>query len=330
MLREEPCVWFPEANKIPNSGRHRPELAHLVNQPIHPQALDSDQLRLVLLVFERPGIVRVQLAEALGMSQATVTGLIRGLISAHVLAEAGQAPSQGGRRATQLSLHPAFLVASVRSCLEGACGWHLVDATGLVREGEPNGDGVDLVAGVAGAGEVSAAEALLYCHPRRTREQFDEFTVCFDLTDAPSAAWMMAGSALGQLDVGELAHTAQICLPDLAGCVGDFGSIDAAVSAEQEGSLEAMRMADAGVAAIGELLAVLARVVRPQRLIFGLRPGLERLFRPEDIRHLLRRRLPKALSDSLVTSFADADLTDRIAGAGLAAIHRQLVSARNR
>jgi hypothetical protein len=285
-----------------------------MKRPVTPEALEPDELRLVIQVFESPGIVRSQLAEQLRISQATAAASIRKLIGSGALVESGQAPSQGGRRAVQLGIAPGFLTARVIAQLGGEEVDVSVDA-GLSHTISPSGEPTKLTSGVPRIGEVGCAEALIYLHSFRQGELSNDMTVGLDIWDWPSAAWGKQGLGVLPLDVGSV-----LCVNGL--CEGNPASLAAA---EQVGDLTAMRRADEGVEAIAGALATLATLVRPQRVLFGLLPGFEAFYRPEEIRLRFRRRVEREVRDSVALTFVEASVIDRTIGAGLAVIHRRLL-----
>lgn len=290
-----------------------------MKRPVTPEALEPDELRLVLEVFESPGIVRSQLAERLLVSQATAAAAIRKLISNGALVESGQAPSQGGRRAVQLGIAPGFLTARITARIGGEEVDVNVDA-GLAQTMSPNGEPTRLTSGVPLGDELGCAEALIYLHSYRQGGLSDDLTVGLDLWDWPSAAWGKQEMGVLPLDVSNI-----LCVNGL--CEGNPAML---VAAEQAGDLAAMRRADDGVEAIAGALATLATLVRPQRVLFGLHPGFEAFYRPEEIRHRFRRRIESQVRDSVALTFVEASLIDRTIGAGLAVIHRRLLRLSSR
>lgn len=73
---------------------------------------------------------RVELAEATGLSPATVTRLVRELIADGYLAEAGPAPSRGGRPQTMLAFRPEAELVAVIDVQDGVLEGSLRDWSG--------------------------------------------------------------------------------------------------------------------------------------------------------------------------------------------------------
>ncbi len=88
--------------------------------------------RIVRIVLQRPGIVRGELAEALGISPAGAAVAARDLVHRGALMESGQAPSQGGRPATRLRIAPRLAAAFAHAISHSGLQSGLVDASGAV------------------------------------------------------------------------------------------------------------------------------------------------------------------------------------------------------
>ena len=65
---------------------------------------DANLIQVYQAVADGTCATRAELASALRMSRSTASSLVQGLIDLHVLDEAGQASSKGGRRATKLRI----------------------------------------------------------------------------------------------------------------------------------------------------------------------------------------------------------------------------------
>lgn len=77
----------------------------------HSIRLDPSNARIVRLLVENPGLVRGQLAHALGSNTSSVTSLVRTLLETGVLVEEGHEHSRGGRPATRLQVSKNLAVA---------------------------------------------------------------------------------------------------------------------------------------------------------------------------------------------------------------------------
>lgn len=64
--------------------------------------------RTVRFVFERNGLTRGDLADLMGVSAASITGVVKRLTDSEAIQESGQVRSRGGRKAGQLVIQPDF------------------------------------------------------------------------------------------------------------------------------------------------------------------------------------------------------------------------------
>ena len=90
--------------------------------------------RFVRPIFERPGIVRGELADLLGISPAGAAVSIRRLVRQGVLIQAGPAPSQGGRPAARLLAAPDLAVAFAHSLSADGMRSALINMAGEILE----------------------------------------------------------------------------------------------------------------------------------------------------------------------------------------------------
>jgi hypothetical protein len=91
----------------------------------HSIRLDPSNARIVRLLVENPGLVRGQLARALGLNLASVAPLVRALLEVGVLVEEGHENSRGGRPATRLKVSKNLAVALAHAVI----GDHLHSAS---------------------------------------------------------------------------------------------------------------------------------------------------------------------------------------------------------